>query len=103
MARDCVLQFNRLGSSGMVVPADGESIPPEFVPEMCRWFKAAGIDVVAHFKLRNESIILTADDLPAGVSGVVVPPEGLMATFSDEFLVDIDGRREIHGRRAGDF
>jgi hypothetical protein len=103
MAKDCVLSFTRPGSFNLVVPADGESMPPDFVPEMCKWFKAAGIDMVAHFKLRNESVILTADDLPAGFSDLVIPPDGLMATFSDEFLVDINGRREIKGRRAGDF
>jgi len=101
MARDCTLTFHKPGSSNLCIGS--ESMTPEFVPEMARWFKAAGVDMVAHFRLTDEKVMIPADQLRAiGVMGLFGDEE-IPGTFSDEFIVDIDGRREIQGRRAGDF
>jgi hypothetical protein len=77
MARDCTLNFSKPGGPNLCIGS--ESMTPGFAQDMCRWLEPAGIVMSAHFRWTNEEVHF---------------PGGTVGHMSEEFIVDINGRRD---------
>jgi hypothetical protein len=82
--RRCSLHFRKPGGPNLCIGSD--DMTPDFAHTMCVWLKDSGIEMTAQFRWANETVRM---------------PDGREGTMTEEFIVDIDGRRDRG--RSGQF